>query len=62
MKTEIKSIECTELSKEEYVTIHGGESAWYWIAYGSGVVAREYKEFAIDAYVFIQSNRRYGGL
>ena len=33
-----------ELSFEEASTINGGESLWYWVAYGAGAVAREVKD------------------
>lgn len=46
-----------ELSETELVATNGGETAWYWISYGAGVITREVNEFAIDAYIFIQKNR-----
>jgi hypothetical protein len=33
------SSEISELSFEEAISINGGESLWYWVAYGVGAVA-----------------------
>lgn len=30
----------TPLSEEELIAVHAGESLWYWVAYGVGLVAR----------------------
>jgi hypothetical protein len=49
----------TELSEDEYVSINGGESLWYWVAYGAGAAAREVTDFAIDAYVWLMCNRPF---
>lgn len=59
MKTKVTNDLLKELSEDEYVSINGGESAWYWISYGAGVVAREAQELAIDVFVAVQSNRSY---
>lgn len=60
MKKEPTSDFLKELSQAEYLTINGGESAWYWIAYGAGVASREARELVIDVYIFAQTNRPYG--
>ena len=58
METRVSSNDfLTELPENELITIHGGESGWYWLSYGEGVVVREARDFAIDAYIFIQLNR-----
>ena len=60
METSVSSNDfLTELSEREFITIYGGESGWYWLSYGAGVVVREARDFAIDAYIFIQKNRPY---
>lgn len=56
MKARVKNEFLTELSEDEYLSINGGESAWYWISYGAGVVTREAQELAIDVYIFVQTN------
>ncbi len=37
------------LSNEEMKTINGGESIWYWVAYGVGGVVRGIKAFSDGA-------------
>jgi hypothetical protein len=33
------------LSREESIEIHGGETAWYWIAYGIGSIGRGFAAY-----------------
>ena len=42
------SSEIQELSFEEALTINGGESLWYWIAYGVGATANFIYQAAIS--------------
>ena len=46
---ELNDIKVLELSQCEMSVVDGGESAWYWIAYGAGVVASGVQAFAMGA-------------
>jgi hypothetical protein len=52
MKTIQFDEDLKDLTDEEASAINGGESLWYWVAYGAGSVARD----VVDYYEMWQNN------
>ena len=51
MKT-IESMDLKELTTEELTAVNGGESLWYWVAYGVGTAAHAVVDAAEIVYEF----------